>query len=104
MSDACCHPLVVCDNDHCNMRSAHGVTVGMREACIKRPKRTLRMCSQVRQACACWCLLLVVAHRWLNNKDLTGTLPTELGLMTSLTALCAHPFFFLMVGLACTCT
>ena len=34
---------------------------------------------------AVWC-----AGRWLNDNDLTGTLPTELGVMTALTALCAH--------------
>ena len=35
-------------------------------------------------------LLLVVHCRRLNDNDLTGTLPTELGLMSSLTTLCAH--------------
>ena len=30
--------------------------------------------------------------RWLNNNDLTGTLPTELGTMDALTSLCVrHP-------------
>ena len=31
-----------------------------------------------------------LCRRWLDNNNLTGTLPTELGLMTSMTDMCAH--------------
>ena len=28
--------------------------------------------------------------RWLNNNDLTGTIPTEVGRLTALTAMCVN--------------
>ena len=46
-------------------------------------------------------LLCVVLNRWLNGIDLTGTLPTELGLMTGLTSLCAHLPLTWLVCAAC---
>ena len=35
-----------------------------------------------------WCAVTV--DRWLNSNSLSGSLPTELGLLTGLTSMCAH--------------
>ena len=47
-------------------------------------------------------LLLVVHCRRLHDNDLTGTLPTELGLMSSLTTLCAHNLLAFWWPFVCT--
>ena len=33
---------------------------------------------------------VVTVDRWLNSNSLSGSLPTELGLLTGLTSMCAH--------------